>query len=125
MSSEVSVEEIQRDIESLRQSILHCSQNKHTILASIEVEKNEIVNLRFYANEEKRRDPTSRPKYDMESLNEEATRREGFIEMFNQTIVNEDASIARFEHMIAVLTEDLVRPKEIFFDAKTGQVITK
>lgn len=123
MSSEVSVEDIQRDIVALQLSIVHCNANKHTLLESIESEKNTIAELKYYANEEKRRSPTSRPKFDINSLNEEAVRREGFIKMFNETLSKEDDNITRFNHMIAVLTEDLARPKELLFDAATGKLI--
>ena len=124
MSSEVSIEEIERDITSLYGKIQRCNKTKEDLLAAIQQEHNTVVELNFYIREERRRKEGERRHYDIVSLEHNINRCAQNIKVFNDTIAREDASIDNFNYMISVLKEDLARPKELVFDAATGQIIS-
>lgn len=123
MSSTVSVEEITRDIAALRLLIERCNKSKENLLFNIEKEKNNINELKFYLNEDNRLPPGTKRKYDANAMEAEILAGQDHIDLFFKTIEKENATIERVTGIISVLTEDLIRPKEIKFDARTGQVI--
>lgn len=126
MSSEVSAEEIKRDITALYEKIGRCGLSKQELLSAIQKEKESANELRFYIGEDVRRIKNGGiPSFDVESMQQNIVRCHNNIELFESTIKKEDDNIKTFHYMIGVLEEDLVRPREIWYDAKTGQVVEK
>ena len=126
MTSEVTVDEINRDIAALYEKIERCNKSKVDLEFAIQKEKEIINDLNFYIRDEVIRNKKhQRNQYDIPSLNDNITRCMHNITTFEDTIAKEDKNIASMKNMISILTEDLARPKEIVFDAKTGQVISK
>lgn len=126
MSSEVSAAEIERDITALYEKIGRCGLSKQELLSAIQKEKESANELRFYIGEDVRRIKNgSIPSFDVESMQQNIVRCHNNVELFESTIKKEDDNIKNFHYMIGVLEEDLVRPREIWYDAKTGQVVEK
>lgn len=124
MVSNVKVEDIHRDITSLHDKISRCNTSKEGLMYAIAKENDTIQELNFYIREEKH-NKTDKHKYDIVSLEANVERCHNNINTFNEVIGRENDNIKKFEHMIEVLTRDLARPTEIFFNAETGQLITK
>lgn len=124
MSSEVSVEEIKRDITALYEKIERCGLSKQDLLIAIQKENDSANELQFYIGEDVRRVKNGGiPSFDIESMKQNIVRCQKNIDLFESTIKKENDNIKTFLYMIQVLEEDLVRPKEIWYDAKTGQVV--
>ena len=125
MASEVSVDEIKRDITALYSKIERCNHSKGDLLIAIQKEKETITELQFYIRENTRRIKLNQPPvYDNEAMENDIIRCHANMELFEKTIRREDDTIADINHMITVLEEDLARPKEIRYDATTGNVLT-
>ena len=125
MTSEVSVEEIKRDIAALYDHIERCNRSKNDLLLAIQKEKETANELQFYIGENSLRlKRKQKLVYDNDSLSQNIARCNKNIELFEDTSKREDEAIARYRYMIDTLTADLERPKEILFDAKTGKVIS-
>lgn len=134
MTSEVSVDILERDIRLLHEKIATCNVTKIKFREQQTAEDQAIEGLNFYIKAEERNQriydaagypaPRGTIRYDIPSLVVNIDRCKKNKEMFEKAIDREDASIANFEHMINVLKEDLERPREITFDAKTGQVLS-
>jgi hypothetical protein len=85
-----------------------------------------MTELQFYIGENRRHlKNNQRVVYDNDALEHNITRCQNNIELFERTMSREDDNIASLRNMIDVLTSDLDRPKEIWFDAKTGLVVNK
>ena len=124
MSSEVSVEEIKRDITALYEKIERCGLSIQDLLIAIQKENDSANELQFYIGEDVRRVKNGGiPSFDIESMKQNIVRCQKNIDLFESTIKKENDNIKTFLYMIQVLEEDLVRPKEIWYDAKTGQVV--
>lgn len=126
MSSEASVEDINRDIAALYEKVKRSGASKQDLLIAIQKEREAANELQFFISEDQRRTKKGEhPAYDVGSMRANIDRCHGNISLFETTINKEDENITNFHYMIGVLQEDLVRPCEIVYDAKTGQVIEK
>lgn len=125
MSSTVSVEQITKDIAALNLKIERCNKSKQDYLSHIEKEKESITELNFYLREDSRLPTGAKKRYDADSLVQEINAHYQHINLFGEMILKEDRTISQIKGMIDVLTEDIKRPKEIIFDAKTGQIISQ
>ena len=119
-------QEILTDISSIYRKIDQCNRSKADLELNIITEQESIKSLtQFITEDDARIANNKRPRYEKGPMLENIERCKHNIELFHKTIDTENKNITRFLEVVAVLQNDLFRPKEIQFDAKTGQVITK
>lgn len=111
--------EIKRDIPKLFDKIEQCHRAKVDYERHIGKERQSAMELNFYIREDKLLiKEGKKPKYELEAMEANILRHQKNIEMFEEKIKQEDASIVKFKAMIASLEEDLKPPKEIVIDMR-------